>query len=346
MPDPSRSDLPSDTAPERAPTSALDVMHLRAVQPQLLIAVMVALAGLVLLGELPGRPLILHALQKLAHPTVFGLIAIGVLALEQQRMTAARPLWLQYLLALLVATGIGALTELGQLFTHRDPSLRDMLLDARGTTCALAYAAVFDNRCRAGVRPVLRRSASWVIALGMTALILTPLAWTAAGYAQREWRFPILFAPASRLDLLFVGLTSSAPELSRVPGAIARAAQETGLRVPLQSRPYAGVTLDEPSADWRGYRILAVEVGNNGRTDLTLRLRIHDRQHDWTATDRYNGELRLAAGQRRTFEIALADVERGPRGRLLDLGHVAGVSLYRAGPEGPGSFWLHRIALR
>jgi hypothetical protein len=131
-----------------------------------------------------------------------------------------------------------------------------------------------------------------------------------------------------------------------VPGALAHGSQEIGLRVPLQSRPYAGVTLDEPSPDWRGYRTLAVEVGNNGRSELTLHLRIHDRQHDWTATDRYNGELHLAAGERRTFEIPLAEIADAPRGRRLDLAHVAGVALYRAGPDGPGSFWLHRIELR
>ncbi len=345
MPETAAGGASRDAPAPRAPESALDVARLRSIRPRLLIALMAALAALVLFGELPGRPLILHVLQKLAHPCVFGLISIGLLALEQQR-AAMRPLWLQYLSALVVATAIGGLTELCQLFTHRDPSLRDMLLDARGATCALAWAALFDSRVAPRAWQSLRRGACLALALALTALILMPLTWAGAGYAQRAWRFPTLFVPASRLDLLFVGLTSSAPELARVPAAIAHGAQETGLRVPLQSRPYAGVTLDEPKPDWRGYRVLAVEIGNNGRTELTLHLRVHDRQHDWTGPDRYNGELRLAAGQRRTFEIALADIEHGPQGRLLDLAHVAGVALYRAGSEGPGSFWLHRVELR
>ena len=341
MPDP----LPGN-APHPAPASGLDVARLRSIRPRLLLGLMVALSGLVLFGELPGRPLILHTLQKLAHPAVFGLIAVCLLAFEQQRAGGARPVVMQYVRALLFAIALGGMTELGQLFTHRDPSLRDMLLDARGAACALVWATLFDARCRAGWRPALRRAIGLLVAVALSALILSPLAWASAGYAQRAWRFPTLFTPATRLDLLFIGLTASTPELAKVPPNVARAPHELALRVPLQSRPYAGVTLDEPSPDWRGFHVLVVEASNATRTDLTVHLRIHDRSHDWTAPDRYNTEFRLAAGSRGSFEFPLEDIQHGPSGRLLDLGHVAGVALYRAGPEGPREFWLHRIELR
>ena len=336
----------TDSPGEHGRDQRLDVARLGAVDPRVLIGSIAALACLVLFGELPGRPLILHVLQKLAHPAVFGLIAVGLLVLEQQRQAAARSVPIQYLRALLIATAIGAMTEIAQLFTHRDPSLRDVALDARGAACALAFVAAFDVRCRLPPRPTLWRGAYLAVALALTGIILMPLAWASAGYTQRAWRYPTLFVAATRLDLLFVGLTGSAPELTRLPSSLARSPQELALRVPLQARPYAGVTLDEPSPDWRGHRVLAVEVSNAGRNELLLHVRVHDRSHDWTAGDRYNAEVRVPAGTRSTFEFPLEAIRTAPHGRSMDLAHVAGLALYRAGPEGPREFWLHRVELR
>ena len=324
--------------------SALDVARLAAVPPRALVGMMLLLAGLVMFAELPGRPLILHALQKLAHPVVFGAIAVGLLAIEFQRSSPARSVPTQYLRAFALATLAGALTELAQLFTHRDPSLRDVWLDARGATAALAFAMSFDARWR----PMLNRAwraASLIAGFVLVALILTPITWTVAGYARRGLEYPLLFTPAWNLDLLFVGLTAGSPELSRVPASLATAPAPLALRVPLQTRPYAGVTLDEPSPDWTGYDTLAIEVGNAGRNDLTLHVRVHDRSHDWTINDRFNGEIRVPPGQRRTFEFPLAQIRLAPNGRQLDLAHVAGVALYRSGAEGPREFWLFRVEL-
>jgi len=337
---------PDDRAADPgAARSALDVAHLATVPPRVLIGLMALLAGLVLFAELPGRPLILHSLQKLAHPMVFGAIASGLLAIEFQRAAATRPVPAQYLRAFALATLIGAFTEVAQLFTHRDPSIRDVWLDARGAAAALAFAMTFDARWRA-ILPRAWRLASLGAGLVLVGLILTPLAWTTAGYARRGLEYPVLFAPASSLDLLFVGLTAGSPELARAPTSLARVPQEVALRVPLQTRPYAGVTLDEPSPDWSGYDRLAIDVGNAGHNDLTLHVRVHDRTHDWTVADRFNGEVRLAAGRRVTFEFPIEEIRVAPNGRHLDLSHVAGVTLYRIGPEGPREFWLYRVELR
>jgi VanZ family protein len=340
------ADPPGRAVGGGASRSALDVARLASFPPRLIVGAMALLASLVLFAELPGRPLVLHVLQKLAHPMVFAAIAIGTLALELQRTDDGRRVGVQYLRAFTIATLAGALAEVAQLFTHRDPSIRDVWLDARGAACALAFAMVFDARCRQGWKPTLRRTLLVAVGLGLAGWTLTPLAWTLAGYAERSERFPVLFQPATNLDLLFVGITAGSPELAHPPATIARSPQELALRVPLQARPYAGVTLDEPSADWRGYDRLAIEVGNAGRSELLLHVRVHDRTHDWTATDRFNGEVRIPGGERRTVEFPLEAIAVGPHDRPLDLGQIAGVALYRAGPEGPREFWLHRVELR
>jgi hypothetical protein len=327
-------------------TPRFDVARLTVIRPPFLVAAILGLALLVVFGELPGRPLILHVLQKLGHPSVFGAIALGVLVLERQRGGARRAVWLEYLGAFAVAVAIGGATELGQIFTHRDPSLRDIGLDARGAACVLALAAACDVRCRPQRWARRARPLYFAVAALLGAVILTPLAWTAAGYVLRGQRFPALFVPASRLDLLFVSTTAGRLDLIPVPPAAAAAAGEMALRVPLIARPYPGVSLDEPEADWTGYHTLVVEVTNPGRTELMLTVRVHDRAHNLTYDDRFNAEVAIAGGARRTLEFPLATIRAAPRGRELDLARIAGVQMFRAGPDGPREFWLHRVELR
>ncbi len=332
--------------PAAAATPRYDVARLTVIRPPFLVAAILGLALLVVFAELPGRPLIMHVLQKLGHPSVFGAIALGVLVLARQRSTPLRGAWLEYLLAFVVAVAIGGATEIGQIFTHRDPSLRDVGLDARGAACALALAAAFDIRCRPGRWQRRWRALYLAVAAILAGIILTPLAWTLAGYTLRAERFPALFVPATRLDLLFVSGGNGKLERAPVPPPLALVPGELMLRVPLVTRPYAGVSLDEPQPDWTGYRSLVVEVTNPGRTDLQLNVRVHDRAHDYTFEDRFNAEVVVPAGRRQTLEFPLEAIRTAPRSRLLDLGHVAGVALFRSGPDGPREFWLHRVELR
>jgi hypothetical protein len=122
--------------------------------------------------------------------------------------------------------------------------------------------------------------------------------------------------------------------------------EETALRVPLAARPFAGLNLDEPAADWRGFRILVVDVVNPGPVGLTLNVRVHDRVHNGAYADRFNAAVLVPGGQRRQFEFPLEAIRTAPRGRVLDLAHVAGVGLFREGPGGPREFWLVRVGLR
>jgi hypothetical protein len=194
-----------------------------------LVLVIVLLSAAVLVGELPGRPLILHTLQKLAHPVVFGIIAVMFLALERRRSAGAP--FAGFLRVFVYTVCLGALTEAGQLLTHRDPSWRDVWLDARGAGCALLLWAALDRTCRFKGRERLSAALLWAAGLALAASLIAPLAWTGSAYASRLTRFPTLFVPASRLDILLVSLTDSAPELTSVPTAYAHQRGELGLRV-------------------------------------------------------------------------------------------------------------------
>ena len=95
--------------------------------------------------ELPGRPLVLHSIQKLGHPFVFGCVTIALFSIRRQRRPKAG-LWTDYGPTLIFASLLGFATELSQVVTHRDPAMRDVMLDARGIVCALALLLSFDPR--------------------------------------------------------------------------------------------------------------------------------------------------------------------------------------------------------
>jgi len=336
------TDTPGRTGEARppAPGPGIDVEQLTALPRPLLFALIAGLALLVVFASLPPRPIIFHVLQKLAHPTVFGTIAVSVLVLQLQRPTA-RSAAVEYLVAFVVTVALGAATEIGQHFTHRDPSLRDVGLDARGALCALAFAAAFDRRLWE-IRARFARAAYLALGAVLAVIICLPLGWTVASYANRYRNFPVLFTPASALDLFFVAASAHPPE--RVPLAAPGGGGYT-LRVPLIDRPYAGVWFTEPSPDWRGFSSLVVDVTNPGTVDLELSVRVHDQRHNWSFADRFNARYPVPPGARRAIAIPLATIENAPRGRLMDLAHIAGIMVFRAGAGGPPAFLLNRIAL-
>jgi hypothetical protein len=316
------------------------------VLPPSLLAVFVALLSLLVVYiELPGRPLILHSLQKLGHPLVFGLVTLGLFGIRRHRQPDGSALS-DYLPTLLVATALGFFTEVSQVVSHRDPALRDVMLDVRGIACALAVLAAFDPRLRSDHRGGRRRTWFLGVALLIAAITLAPISWVTAAYVNRAITAPALFLPRNDLDLLLVSLTDTAPELGNLPAAYAHYVGEKALRVPLTTRPYAGVSLDEPFSDWRAYHVLRLDVTNPTRSELPLHIRVQDRLHDGNYTDRFEQLQVLGPTSRRTLEIPLVSISTAPEHRRLDLSQISVVSLYKAGGEGAREIWVSRLELR
>ena len=323
-----------------------DLTQLHVVRPIFWCSLICGLALLVVFTGLPGRPLILHTLQKLAHPCVFGLIALSVLVLQSQRSHSRTGAASQYLISLLTAILIGALTEAAQTLTHRDPAWRDVGLDMRGALCALAMAAACDARTQAGASGVRRRGAYLLIALSLLGFILTPLSITLAGYTNRSVRFPVLFIADRAIDLLLVSTAGVPTSRLIVPVPYATHPHEWAVLVPFNVHTIAGVSLDEPSPDWHHYQQLVLDLTNPNPVDIELTLRIHDHTKNTDDRDRFTARVSLAAEQRHTVVFDLEAIRHGPTDRLLDLSHIAGLSLVRADQVNAREFWLNRVSLR
>lgn len=326
-----------------APVPRWDIARLAALPRPLLIATIPALCLLVLFAELPTRPLYLHVIEKLGHPGVFAVIALCALALQWPGAPGRAP-WRDYLVAFGLCVLLGGATEAGQMFTNRHTSLADVGLDARGALCALSLAAAFDWRVWSRSRHPMAAYLLGIVAfLGLAALILLPLGHAAAAYARRAHNFPVLLSPATPLDVFF--LDPGEQTLETAAGDLGGASHPV-LRVPLPARPYAGVTLSEPSPDWRGYRELVVDIENPGGATLDLTVRVEDRGHGERYEDRYNGVFQVAPHARRTIVVPLALIAAAPKGRTLDLGRISGLALFRAGDDGPDAFLLAGVSLR
>jgi hypothetical protein len=328
----------SSNTPVTGPRPRFDVERLALLPGPLLVALIAALASLVVFAELPSRPHILNVLQKLGHPGVFALIAIAGLALARRRQ---RPhlAWADYALAVVGSALLGAATEIAQAFTHRDPALLDVGRDLGGATCALAAAAACDSLLYRS-RPVLIRALGVGVATALALVIVAPLATALVAYAHRARNFPVLFTPARPIDLYFV---ESGRQTLALSASASDAASRT-LRVGLHDQPYAGIALNEPSPDWRGFRALRVDVSNPGAEPLNFNVRVDDESHGQRIDDRYNGSFPIAARSRRIVEIPLASIEAAPRGRRLDLARIAKVVLFRAGAA-PDEFDLNGVTL-
>jgi len=249
---------------------------LQRIPSALITGVIVLLSLAVVFLTLPGRPLILHSLQKLAHPAVFLVIAVSIWLLFSKHLFTAqqRPLWL-YGLTFVGAVTLGAATEALQALVHRDPSWHDVFLDAKGALLGLSILLVFDHSWHHRFDREIRAAVA-LIALAIMAIQLLPACTTLAAYQHREHSFPTLFAPNSDLDLLLVSTQGAPATPHPVDSELATSDSEIALSVPLYVRP--GIfSLDEPVARWSDYHVICVELINPGHSGIDLNLRIRDR---------------------------------------------------------------------
>ncbi len=309
------------------------------------ITILVGLLTSVVLAETPNGSIFFHVLQKFAHPAVFGLCSLLILSLrrrlsEGQRRSNA----IDYAPAFAITLALGAATEIAQHFMHRDPSFADFWSDGLGAVTALSAQWLLATRMGRPRRQGIRLVAGLVCACGL-AVAIAPLAWCTAAYANRDLRFPVLWQLNSALDLYFLKAqpckTGSGPRWWKIYGS------PVSLCVPLPSSDGdPGLALEEPYPDWEGQSVLTIDVSNPTPSPLRLTVRVHDRNHNQQHEDRFNRGYFIAGSMRRVIVVPLEEIAAAPRGRRMDLHHIAHVGIFRSGGTGDGSLLLHRISLQ
>ena len=303
---------------------AVSLMFMRevywAVSRRLIFLCAFALAAAALLfGPLPvpatyaGR-----TLENAGHTPLFLIATLSVLVVLRHdlRIDGAR----LYALSGLIGVGAGFLSEVIQQPLQRDASWEDVFADAVGVACALALFALFDRR--AAIAKLTRLVAA-AVALVCIVMYLEPIVSMTRAYLHRNSEFPVLVDFSSSTDLYWV-----------VGYGVNRDLVRGALDVDFEADRFPGLSLHEPAPDWRGFKTLVIDVENPDAAPLELWVRVHDRGHGKTFADRFNRGFVLAPAERRELHIALDDIRRAPRERLMEMGHISDITLFRGGSTG------------
>jgi hypothetical protein len=327
----------------RANHPAAPGMPLPRLLPWLILAA-AALVALVLFGKLPPWPKYWVVLGNAAHAPVFGILAV-ICLLVLSALTRSRSTWLVPL-AFLITVGGGIAVEWLQTFVGRDSSWDDVVTDALGATCALAFV-LWRQSLSAPSSGRLTRSLAPVLMLACAAAILYPLAEAGAAYSRRASLFPVIAQFDSPLDLYFVSGIGAVATRGPLPDNWRAATDPESLRVLVASEPYPGVAFTEPARNWGAWSTLKLDITNPDARPLDLNARVHDMAHTQHYDDRFNRRFLIDGSTRTTISIPLQDIQQGPKSRLLDLESIAGVIVFTDGPSAAfgRQFYLTRIWL-
>jgi len=288
------------------------------------------LAGLLLFVPLPTSPTYMgRTIENAGHTPLFFLLTMGLLVVFRgdPRFQGIR----LYALAGLIGASTGFLSEVIQKPLARDASWEDVAADVVGVVCGLAVYAVFERR---SALRAWHRAFALVVAISCIAIFLEPLVRMGRAYVHRNAEFPVLADFHSRLELYWT-----------MSIGVNREIVDDALEVKFGPDEFPGVAFHEPVPDWRGYKILAIDVENPGDAPLKLGVRVHDRLHNRMYHDRFNRNFELAPKERRNLRILVEDIRHGPRERLMDMAHISDITLFKARLQGSDRLRVYSLRL-
>lgn len=276
----------------------------------------VAVVTALLLVPLPLEPVarrwpsLVREVENIGHPLVFAWLAhILFRRLRARDPSTPGP----YLWVLAAATVFAFSTEVTQAMIGRDSSWADLRNDMVGTAIALLLHA------RAEAGPRLFRAALLTAACASILVAAAPLTFTLAAYAHRAARMPVIW----RSDTMLFGRLSH-----------------------LQRGRFPGVSVNEPTPDWRGWAFLEVDVENPLDEPVQLMVRVHDAAHRGRPPqDRYNEVVTLPPRTRQTVQLPLERIRDAPATRTMDMSMIRGVIVFDFQPGSSPRFRLHELRL-
>ena len=276
----------------------------------------------------------LKAFWNLGHILFFALLAYLLFSYRkwlEGRFAA------QSLIILGICLALGILIELFQYDFHRTPDAGDVFRDMIGGLVGMFFFM--------GSRKALRAKAlatCQIITIGLVGLQVYPVLTALADEYLALKQFPVL----SSFETPW--------EIARWKGSAARAIDSSvhldgkcSLRVLLGTERYSGVGLEYFPRDWKGARSFRFSVFNPSQQMLSLTCRIHDLQHEngeQSFADRFNRQYEAPAGWT-TIDIDVQDIRNAPKGRQMDMRHIAGVGIFAVNLPQPRVVYIDYVGL-
>lgn len=222
-----------------------------------------------------------------------------------------------YLLVLVTGLLLGVTIELLQGLLQRETSVDDIYRNFFGIISGLGMVSLRHQKLLSNKILML------IFSLGFLLLGTCSLFQISRHYIQRANAFPVIldfnegwfnsFVRFNRAEMeLYSGKTDDNNRLFRIRFDAGR---------------YPGVSIIEPVPDWSAYSNLRFKVVSGHDKNMDLFVRIHDRKHDHNYQDRFNQKLIIHPGLNEIV-IPLAQIEKGPLNRELDLANIAGLIIF------------------
>jgi len=266
------------------------------------------------------------------HLPLFGVIGILLLRLAGLTFGSRFSVLSRYGAALAISILLAALSEAVQIGGPRDADFYDFLRDIIGALSFLLTRFSYDHDARKAFPAIAasyRRTILLLAAMVLAVVSALPLIRLSVACVNRDRMFPTLFAFEHWWEQPFVNADSATATVVLQEGEEQSAAANHVLRVDFRAVTYTGLILQDFSPDWRGYTYLSFSVYSWSPQAEKLRLRIDDTQAQNRRDDRFERIIELPPGKTE-IELPLAEIERGPHDRMLNLDRIKRIVLFSA----------------
>ncbi len=240
-----------------------------------------------------------------------------------------------YILAGVISGALAVLTEaLQQLTPERSFQIGDIIHDLMGSTIFILIAYQYKRKLK---RKVLLSMNIMVAALLLFASL--PVLATVLDELRSKSDFPLLasFEMKGEMKRWKIDEINDRSHLHATQG-------KHSLRIELTPGLYPGASFNHPPRDWRGYDTLKFDALLEGEYPLSLTVRINDLRHNEEFSDRYNRTFTLRPGPNHVA-ISLSEVEHAPKGRLMDMEHIAVLCIFSYKLKEPRTVYFDNFRL-
>ncbi len=304
----------------------MSTVHLRWL---LFLAITAAIAGQNFIPD----GLFFSDLKDFFHYIVFTLAAILLLVEIKSQRTVNHIIIVAVIFILAI---FGGVIEIVQPYFQSDQSLGDFLYDIAGATtgCLIFLAA----------RKSSHRYKQFLLLGAITGLAILPLILAGRALWLQKQQMPLLMdfeQPA-----LFTQLRWSNPPAKKIQMAVPEWTENPshiGV-LELKGKGWANFGLENFPTDWRNYRHLCLDLFSPNTHAIPINIRIIDAEHNWEYEDRFNKNILLQPGFN-PLKIPVADIEKGPKTRKLDLSRVKEILLFGKPREDQAKVYVDNIRL-
>lgn len=282
--------------------------------------------------RLPEDTHVWQDIHNAGHAPLAGIFAIAMLGISRILLGSRFKTPLRhYILAFVVTTVIGAISEIAQIPQQRDADIWDWVRDTAGAISFLLVFAAFDPVIRKWKPSIVRLRFPLILVAAIIVISTTiPAALWIVANAHRAEVVPKILTFESIWERKYVVLQSAELETVKAPHGFAGAEGKSVGELTMFPDSYPGMRIEEPFPDWSRYHYFRFEAYSEIDTTIHLALRIDDKWHNGAYEDRFNTTITIRPGPNK-ISIPLAKVKAAPVGRAMDMTEIFAIHLFTHG---------------